>query len=64
MFHNPVKSKPEKVDYKDRFCKQAERGSDFGVGHKQPIGHAGDPKDKVSSLPYGRVQTMRVDEVR
>jgi len=37
-------------------------GTDYGVGLKQPIGHPGNPKDKVDVLPYGRVNTMRVDE--
>lgn len=37
-------------------------GTDYGVGINQPVGHTGNPKDKVDVLPYGRVKTMRIDE--
>jgi len=39
-------------------------GTNYGVGLRQPIGHSGNPKDKVATLPYGRVETMRVDETQ
>lgn len=38
-------------------------GTHYGVGHRQPVGHVGNPKTKVSILPFGRVDTMEVDEV-
>lgn len=38
-------------------------GIHYGVGHKQPVGHEGNPKEKVSTLPMGRVQTMKTDEL-
>jgi hypothetical protein len=37
-------------------------GTDYGTGHKQPVGHEGNPKTRVDTLPFGRVDTMRVDE--
>lgn len=38
-------------------------GTHYGVGHKQPVGHEGNPKEKVSTLPLGRVQTMQINEI-
>lgn len=37
-------------------------GTDYGVAHRQPVGHGGNPKDKVDTLPYGHVKTMITDE--
>jgi hypothetical protein len=37
-------------------------GTHYGVGHKQPVGHENDPKMRVSTLPYGKVNTMKDDE--
>lgn len=39
-------------------------GTNYGIGIKQPVGHRGDPKEKVDVLPFGRPETMRVDETR
>ena len=38
-------------------------GTKYGVGHKQPIGHKENPKQRVPVLPFGRVNTMKVDEI-
>lgn len=38
-------------------------GTHYGVGHKQPVGHHGDPKPVVSVLPQHHVKGMEVDEV-
>jgi hypothetical protein len=38
-------------------------GTHYGVGHKQPVGHEGNPKDKVSAMPFGHHSTMKIDEV-
>jgi hypothetical protein len=35
-------------------------GTHYGVGHAQPVGHAG--KCKPYGVPKGRVNTMKVDE--
>ena len=37
-------------------------GTGYSVGHRQPVGHEGNPKSKVEVLPIGRVNTMKVDE--
>ena len=36
-------------------------GTDYGVGHRQPVGHEGNPKSIVSVLPKGRVNTLKTD---
>lgn len=37
-------------------------GTDYGTGHRQPVGHKGNPKMRVDTLPFGKVNTMIVDE--
>ncbi len=48
--------------YDQRSSNFVNAGTHYGTGIRQPIGHEGNPKDKVDVLPYGRVNTMRVDE--
>lgn len=51
--------------YDQRSGPYVQAGVNYGVGHKQPVGHKGDPKSRVSTLPYGRdVPTMEVDETK
>lgn len=38
-------------------------GDNYGVGFNQPVGHKGNPKERASTLPMGRVDTMRVDNI-
>ncbi len=40
-------------------------GTHYGVGHRQPVGHEGNPKPIAPTLPRTRskVNTMEVDEV-
>jgi hypothetical protein len=40
-------------------------GTHYGVGHRQPVGHEGNPKSKTAVLPTDRrsVSTMKFDEV-
>jgi len=38
-------------------------GTHYGVGYKSPVGHEGNAKSKVATLPMGRVKTMETDEV-
>jgi len=40
-----------------------EAGDDFGRGHRQPVGHSGNPRERVDTLPFGRVRGRRVDYV-
>jgi len=37
-------------------------GTNYGVGHKQPVGNPGNPKVRVPTMPFGRPSTMQVDE--
>jgi hypothetical protein len=47
--------------YDERTSCFVNAGSHYGVGHKQPVGHEGNPKGEV--IPRGKVNTMRIDEV-
>lgn len=33
-------------------------GTNYGTGHKSPVGHEGSAKATGSTLPFGRVDTM------
>lgn len=48
--------------YDQRSSNFINAGTHYGTGIKQPIGHVGNPKSRVDVLPYGRVNTMRVDD--
>lgn len=37
-------------------------GTHYGTGINQPVGHQGNPEQRASCLPYGRVNTMRIDQ--
>lgn len=37
--------------YDQRSSKFVNAGTDYGVGHRQPVGHEGNPKQTVSVLP-------------
>lgn len=49
--------------YDERSSCYVNAGSHFGVGHKQPVGHEGNPAQRASTMPMGKVKTMRDDEV-
>jgi len=49
--------------YDQRSSNFVNAGTHYGVGINQPVGHFGNPKQKVDVLPFGRPTTMRVDEV-
>jgi hypothetical protein len=36
-------------------------GTDYGVGHRQPVGHKGEPKQKSSVLPTNGAQIYNTD---
>lgn len=38
-------------------------GDNHGTGFNNPVGHKGNPKERVDTLPYGTVNTMRVDNI-
>lgn len=48
--------------YDERSSCFVNAGTKYGVGHRQPVGHEGNPKDRVDTLPYGRPNTLEVDE--
>ena len=48
--------------YDQRSSNFVNAGTHYGVGINQPVGHPGNPKRTVPVLPYGRVNTMRVDD--
>jgi hypothetical protein len=50
--------------YDQRSSNFVNAGTNYGVGHAQPVGREGAPKQRVDVLPFGRVETMRVDETR
>lgn len=49
--------------YDQRSSNFINAGTHYGVGIKQPVGHKDNPKARVPVLPFGKVDTMRVDEV-
>jgi hypothetical protein len=50
-------------DYDERTSCYVNAGSHYGVGHRQPVGHEGNPASTSPVLPKGRVKTMQDDEV-
>lgn len=65
--HKPVDGKNSPWDYRapqydQRSSCFVSAGDSYGVGHRQPVGHKGIPKDKV--IPTGRVDTLRTYEER
>lgn len=48
--------------YDQRSSNFINAGTHYGVGITQPVGHKGDPKQRVDVMPFGRVNTMRDDE--
>jgi hypothetical protein len=64
---NPVNGKGSPWDfrcpqYDQRSSNFINAGTHYGVGINQPVGHMGNPKEKVDVLPGGMVKTMRDDD--
>ena len=38
-------------------------GTHYGIGHRQPIGHKGNPKQTVDVLPQQRHNTLQEDDL-
>jgi hypothetical protein len=62
-------TKPSKTPWDFRSPSYDERsscflnaGTDHGIGHRVPVGHDARVKQRVPCLPYGKVNTMEVDE--
>lgn len=49
--------------YDQRSSNFVNAGTHYGVGHRQPVGHAGDPKMNVSVLPRERRNTLQDDDL-
>jgi hypothetical protein len=47
--------------YDERSSCFVNAGTNYGVGHKQPIGHTDNPKSNI--IPKGRVNTLKTDYV-
>ena len=64
MFPDPIKPKQKKNGdypfefkapaYDERSSCYMKAGNDYGVGHKNPVGHDSIPKQTVSTLPQSR----------
>lgn len=72
MFKNPIAPKIKEKKAKSPWNFQApcydERnfvsaGDNYGTGFNQPVGHKGNPKERASTLPFGRIKTMRDDNI-
>ena len=48
------------IPYDDRNKQQA--GTNYGVGYKNPVGKVGNPSPSASTLPMGKVETMKLYE--
>ena len=72
-FHDPIAVKKTKKEnspwnfdaptYDERSSNFVNAGDHYGVGHRQPVGHSGDPKSSSPVLPMGKVKTMSVDQI-
>jgi len=49
--------------YDQRSSNFVNAGTHYGRGIKQPVGHEGNPKQRVDVMPFGRPNTVKVDEV-
>lgn len=49
--------------YDQRSSNFVNAGTHYGVGHRQPVGHDGDPKQVVDVLPEGRKNTLQNDDL-
>lgn len=72
MFKNPIAPKIKEKKEKSPWNFQApcydnknmiSAGDNYGTGFNQPVGHKGNPKEKVDVLPFGRVNTNRDDNI-
>jgi hypothetical protein len=48
--------------YDQRSSNFIQGGTTYGIGRTNPVGHKGDPKMRVPTMPFGRIPTMRDDE--
>jgi len=48
--------------YDQRSSNFLNAGTHYGIGHRQPVGHEGNPKRVVDVLPQTRVNTTQIDD--
>lgn len=48
--------------YDQRSSNFVNAGTHYGVGINQPVGHDGNPKQRVAVMPFGRPATMKDDD--
>jgi len=48
--------------YDQRSSNFVNAGTHYGVGHRQPVGHEGNPKSTVAALPRTRKDTQQDDD--
>jgi hypothetical protein len=72
-FNDPIAPKVKKNKKKSPWNFQAPQrdestscfvkaGTNYGMCHKNPVGHEGPAKMRVPTLPFGRIKTQEVDE--
>jgi hypothetical protein len=49
--------------YDERTSCYIDAGSHYGIGYRNPVGHEGDPKSRVATLPYGRIEFEELSRV-
>lgn len=72
MFKNPIAPKVKEVDKKNPWNFEApcydyrnmiSAGDSYGVGFNQPVGHKGNPKQRVDCMPFGKPSTKYDDNM-
>ena len=48
-------------DYDERSSCYLNAGTNYGIGHRQPVGKEGKAVSRASTLPFGRVNTLETD---
>lgn len=49
--------------YDQRSSNFVNAGTHYGVGHKQPVGHSGNPKEYADVMPMTRHNTLQDDDL-
>lgn len=72
-FNDPIVRKPGKKKkspwdfrcppYDERTSCYVDAGSHYGIGHRNPVGHKADAKQRVATMPFGRVDTLETSYV-
>ncbi len=74
QFHDPIAPKEKKIKgkspwdfrcppYDERSSCYMHAGTNYGVGHKNPVGHDGKVKQRVPTMPFDHKMGMETDVV-